>query len=185
MDLPCSRFSDSSITAASVESTMIGALTRRLSWSRNLMTSAISSRSGSCKHTSSTWAPLRTCRRPISAASSNRSPAIRRLNRRLPSTLVRSPTTVGRVSSLTTTASMPDTRVSSAGSVTRGFLSDIAATRLTDVIRPGAAAPAGYIEPAVGREPLQGCRQHLRRFVVVAVLVGQTRVRHAGNPEPR
>ena len=78
--------------------------------SRNSMTSAISSRSGSWRHTSSTWAPFRTWRRPTSEASSNDPRPIRRRKRRLPSTLVRSPTMTGRVSSSTTSASMPETR---------------------------------------------------------------------------
>ena len=60
MDLPWSRFKASWITWASVESIMTGALTFLLSTSRKVVTSATSSRSGSWRHTSSTWAPFRT-----------------------------------------------------------------------------------------------------------------------------
>ena len=91
---------------------MMGLLTFLVRISRKVVTSDISSRSGSCRHTSKTWAPLRTWRRPTSAASSKEPRLIRRRKRRLPSTLVRSPTITGRVSASITSASMPDTRVS-------------------------------------------------------------------------
>ena len=99
---------------------MMGLLTFLVTRSRNSMTSANSSRSGSCRQTSKTWAPLRTWRRPISAASSKAPRPIRRRNRRLPSTLVRSPTMAGRVSSSTTSASMPETRDSLLCTAVRG-----------------------------------------------------------------
>ena len=90
----------------------MGHLTFLVTKSRKAVMSASSSRSGSCRHTSRIYAPFRTCRRPISAASSNPPRPISRRNRRLPSTLVRSPTITGRVSSSTTNASIPDTRLS-------------------------------------------------------------------------
>ena len=52
-----------------------------------------------------------------------------------------------------------------------------------DVFGPGAAAAAGHIQPAVVGKPRQRAGQHRRRFVVVAVLIGQAGVGNAGNAE--
>ena len=99
MALPWHIRSARSMTAASVESIISGTFTLRVRRSRNRSVSAISSRSGLARQTSSTCPPLRTWARPISAASSNFSWAISALKRREPITLVRSPTSTGRVSS--------------------------------------------------------------------------------------
>ena len=112
IDLPWRRFKASSITTESVESIMMVDLTFLVTWSRNSTTSFNSFRSGSCRQTSSTCAPPLICLRPTSAASSKDPWLINLRNRRLPNTLVRSPTMTGRVSSSTTRASIPDSRVS-------------------------------------------------------------------------
>ena len=122
MALPCERSSAARITSGSVESIISGTLTLRTTWSRNAVTSASSSRSGSARHTSTTWAPPRTCRRPTSAASSNAPAAINRLNRREPMTFVRSPTSSGRLSSSITSGSSPDTALPACRGGRRGVL---------------------------------------------------------------
>ena len=128
MDLPWSIVKASSITSESVESIMIGAFTFLVTRSKNLATSANSSRSGSWRQTSRMWAPFRTWRRPISAASSNEPSLMRRRNRLLPRTLVRSPTMAGRTSSSSNRLSMPDTRVSEDSIPGRTGLSDAVST---------------------------------------------------------
>ena len=87
------------MTAASVESIMSGTLTLRVTRAMKRSMSATSSRSGLARQTSSTCAPPLTWARPISAASSNFSATISSLNLREPMTLVRSPTSTGRLSS--------------------------------------------------------------------------------------
>ena len=51
------------------------------------------------------------------------------------------------------------------------------------MLRPGAAAGAGQVQPAVFGKTRQGAGQHLRRLVIVAVLVGQAGIGRAGNVE--
>ncbi len=58
-----------------------------------------------------TCAPFLTCARAISAAASKSPEAMSRLNLRLPRTLVRSPTRTGRLSTSTSSRSMPETSV--------------------------------------------------------------------------
>ncbi len=117
-----------SSTSNSVVSTIMGTLTFLTRSSRNTGRSCNSSPSGSCRQTSMIAAPRRTCARPTSAASSNLRSAISRLKRRLPSTLVRSPTSTGRFSSLISQASIPDTTLRSLGAALRGLQSFTAST---------------------------------------------------------
>ncbi len=185
MDLPWLHFRPSSSTFASVESSISGTLIIFVARSRKALTSATSSRSGSCRQTSMTWAPFLTCARAISAAASNWPSATRRLNFRLPSTLVRSPTRTGRLSTSTSSASMPETS---------GLVVDRHAARLlafgrgrerADVRRGRAAAAAHDVDPALRHEPLELARQRRRRFRVLPVRVGQPGVRVARRPRLR
>ena len=52
-----------------------------------------------------------------------------------------------------------------------------------DMAGNGTAAPAEHVDPAVDGEPFENGGDHLRRLVVVAVLVGQARVRETGDGE--
>ena len=121
---------------ASVESIMIGTLTFFTSISRKAVTSARSrcgrDPAGRRRGRARRAAPAA---RPTSAASSILPAAISCLNLRLPSTLVRSPTITGRVSSSITSVSSPRRRVRRtvhrpARPVARGDLGDHA-----DVLR--------------------------------------------------
>src|SRR5215472_6617285 len=107
MALPWQARRALSITTASVESIMSGTFTLRVTWAMKRSMSACSSRSGLARHASRTWAPPLTWARPISAPSSNFSLTMRSLKRREPITLVRSPTSTGRLSSVGYSASMP------------------------------------------------------------------------------
>ena len=57
-------------------------------------------------------------------------------------------------------------------------------SKSVDVFRHRAAAPAYQVHPTGIDEPAQRGSHHLRRLVVVPVLVGQTRVGQAGHREP-
>src|SRR5437870_3324277 len=118
--LPWQRSRACSRTRWSVESSMSGTFTLRVSTSRKAVMSASSSRSGFARQTSRTCAPPRTCRRPISAAWSRSPPMTSSLNLRLPMTFVRSPTMTGRRSSSMGRTSMPETTVRRTGAAARG-----------------------------------------------------------------
>ncbi len=99
--------------------------------------SSISLRSGSCRQTSSTCAPRRTCSAADLAPPPRSCPsAMSCLNLRLPSTLVRSPTITGRVSWSITSVSMPET-----------------AERRTSATRAGAAGSAPRSRRSCGCAP--------------------------------
>ena len=159
---------------------MSGTLTIFIARSRKALTSSTSSRSGSCRQTSITCAPLLTWARAISPASSNLPSAISRLNLRLPSTLVRSPTITGRLSSSISSVSMPETSVCVASGTRRGLRPAAAAASAWMCAGRRAAAAADEVHPALLDEAGQLRRQLLRRLVVLPVLVGQPRVRVAG-----
>ena len=147
--------------------------------------SAISLRSGSCKQTSRTCAP----RAHLQRARFRRPPrtcprAISRLNLRLPSTLVRSPTITGRVSSSITSVSMPETTERRRRSRHRAAACpppSAASSRMCSGVVP-QHPPTRLTQPlSTKRSTLR--RQHLGRLVVVAFFVGQARVGHAGDAE--
>ena len=149
--------------------------------------SSVSSRSGSCRQTSRMCAPRRTCsaadlRRLLDTCPS----AISCLNLRLPSTLVRSPTITGRVSS-SIDQGLDARRRRCGAPATAGAAGCRAAIsasmRMCSARR--AAAAADDVEPAVGAEALELLRQHRRQLVVVALLVGQAGVREARDREAR
>ena len=173
--MPWHQVRPSSMTFASVESIISGTLTMRIAVRGSALTSAISSRSGSWRQTSRICAPLLTCARPISAAASKLPGAISRLNLRLPSTLVRSPTSTGRLSSSASTSSMPgDQRLRVDRRAAR--LPALGRRReRADVGRRRAAAAADEVEPAGVQEAAEHARRSLGRLRVVAVLVGQAR----------
>ena len=169
------------MTAASVESIISGALTSRTSRSRKPSMSPTSSRSGSCRQTSSTCAPALTCARPTSAAASYCPSAISRLNLRLPRTLVRSPTRSGRLSAVSSTASRPETRARRwRGTAPRRAAVDQPGEG-RDVRRRRAAAAADEVEPAGVEEAAEHAREDLRPLGVAPVLVRQAGVGHAGD----
>ena len=98
------------ITAGSVESMTSGTRTARRSALSVPSVSSPSSASGSARQTSRTWAPPRTCRRPISAASANRPDRASSRNLFEPSALVRSPMSNGAGDWRISTASHPASR---------------------------------------------------------------------------
>ena len=129
-------------------------------------------------------APRRTCRRPTSAASSNLPWPISRLNLRLPSTLVRSPT-IDRPRAVVDHQRLDSARPPSAAAVRnprRCCPSTICASS-ADMLGRGPAASADQVDPSLLDEALDFRGQHLRRFVVMPLLVGQSRVGHAGDRE--
>ncbi len=127
-----------------------------------------------------TWAPFLTCARAISAAASKSPSAIRRLNLRLPSTLVRSPTSTGRLSTSTSSRSMPETSVLAWIAGRRGLRPAAAAASARMWAGVVPQQPPDDVDPALVHEPRQLSRDRLRRLRVLPVDVGQPRVRVAG-----
>src|SRR5712691_6882875 len=165
---PWQRLRACSSTAASVESSMSGTFTLRVRTSRKAVMSASSSRSGLARQTSSTCAPPRTCRRPISAAWS-RSPAITSsLKRRLAVVIDRQ--------HLDARDDGTPGRAGAAGWVAAGELGD-----QTHVLGGRAAAAAHEVHPSLGAEALELPDQALGRLVVALLLIRQPGVREAGH----
>ncbi len=104
------------------------------------------------------------------------------LNLRLPSTLVRSPTSTGRCASESSTASRPETRERR----WRGIGPRLAALsqphQRGDVGGGRAAAAAHQVEPAGVEEAGEDALEDLRPFRVLPLLVGQAGVGNAGHP---
>ena len=151
------------------------AATRR----RNRVIAATPSSIASSMFTSMSWAPLATCSRAMSIASSSPPSAMSRANLREPVTLVRSPTlTKVLPGGGMTTGSRPDRRVVAGGSaIGRGGSAGDGRGDRRDVLRRRAAAAAGDVEQAVLGPLAQRLGHRLGRLVVAAELVRQAGVR--------
>jgi len=104
--------------------------------------------------TSSTCAPARTWARPTSAAASQSPSATRRRNFRLPRTFVRSPTSNGRLSAVSSTASRPETKLRLCTGIDRGpwLAASSARTRTCSGVVP-QQPPTRFSHPRSRKRP--------------------------------